>query len=276
MKIAFVIYRQWAFEIFKNISSFGNVFLITTKKAEFSLSEARKYTKVELVEGYNNGKIYELLKKNKIDVVFFYGWSWIVEDKILDNFLCICLHPSPLPKYKGGSPIQHQILNKEKRSAVSVFKMTQGIDTGDIYLQLPMSLSGDINDIFNRMINLGTKITKKFLLDYKKGRVELVAQKNLDKYPVFKRRKPEDSEIKESSLKNMTFKDLYNLVRCLSDPYPNAYIVSGNEKISILKIKKIKNKITEENIIISKHGIILKLKDGFARIEECRILKVNL
>ena len=276
MKIAFVIYRKWAFEIFKNIRSLEDVFLITTKESEFPLSEAKKYTKAELVESNNSEKIYTLLKKNKIDIVFFYGWSWIVGDKILDNFLCLGFHPSPLPRYRGGSPIQHQILNKEKRSAVSVFKMSKGIDTGDSYMQLPMSLSGDINHIFNRMISLGIKITKRFLLDYRKGRVKFTTQKNLDKYSSFKRRKPEDSEIKESSLKNMTFEDLYNLVRCLLDPYPNAYIVSGNKKISILKVKKVKNKITEENIIMFKHGIILKLKNEFARIEEYKILKVNL
>ena len=42
------------------------------------------------------------------------------------------------------------------------------------------------------------------------------------------------------------------------------------------EVKKVKNKITEENIIMFKHGIILKLKNEFARIEEYKILKVNL
>lgn len=277
MKIAFVIYRKWAFDILKKISSSSNVIhLITNKEVEFPLPEAKRYAKVNLIEENDNDKIYKILQENKVEVVLFYGWSWIIGDKILDNFLCFSLHPSPLPRYRGGSPIQHQILNKEKRSAVSVFKMTQGIDTGDIYMQLPMSLSGDINDIFNRIISLGTKITRKFLLDYKKGKVKFTPQNNLDKYPSFKRRRPEDSEIKESSLKNMTFENLYNLVRGLLDPFPNAFIINGDKKITILKVKKSKNMNTKENIITSEQGIFLKLKDGFAKIEDYRILRVNL
>ena len=30
----------------------------------------------------------------------FYGWSWIVKEKIYNNFLCLGLHPSKLPEYK--------------------------------------------------------------------------------------------------------------------------------------------------------------------------------
>lgn len=267
MKLAFIIYRKWAFEIFKRINNSCNSYiLITTKEHEFSITEAKKYAAVYLVNGNDNEKIYQLLKKNKIDTALFYGWSWIVNSKLLDNFLCLCLHPSPLPKYRGGTPIQHQILNKEKKSAVSVFKMGNGIDDGDIYMQLPMSLSGDINDIFNRMTSLGVKITMKFRKEYEKNKVVFTPQKNLSKYPAFKRRKPVDSEIKAEKLKDITFEDFNNLVRGLLDPFPNAYFIYKGKKVSILKVKKVKNIKSNANIANFKGDFLLKLKDSFARI----------
>ena len=55
----------------------------------------------------------------------FYGWSWIVKEKIYNNFLCLGLHPSKLPEYKGGSPLQHQIIDGKKRSSVTVLKLTK-------------------------------------------------------------------------------------------------------------------------------------------------------
>ena len=47
------------------------------------------------------------------DIVLFYGWSWKVSEKLINKFDCLMLHPSPLPKYRGGSPIQNQIRSCE-------------------------------------------------------------------------------------------------------------------------------------------------------------------
>lgn len=267
VKIAFVIYRNWAFEIVKKIKvPKADIFIITTKDREFSLTKAKKHAQVKAIDGNNNEEIFTTLKKFKAGVVFFYGWSWIVKDEILENFLCFCLHPSLLPKYRGGSPIQHQLIRREKKSAVTVFKMSKQIDAGDIYMQLPMSLSGDINDIFKRMTNLGIKITKKFISDYKKGDIKLTPQKQSQRYPSFKRRVQKDSEIKTENLKDMIFEDLNNLVRGLLDPFPNAYFIFDGKKVSILKVKKVKKINSEENVINSKEGLFLRLRDGYAKI----------
>mgnify|MGYP003331528371 CR=1 FL=1 len=68
----------------------------------------------------------------KPDLILFYGWSWIISKNLVENFKCLMLHPSPLPKYRGGSPIQNQIINGETLGAVSIFLMDDGIDTGPI------------------------------------------------------------------------------------------------------------------------------------------------
>lgn len=271
-KFAFVIYRKWAYEILKNIKEFRNEYnefeipiLITTPTKEFSLPDD---TKVYVTDGSNSEKIYEILQSNKIDVVLFYGWSWIVEERILDNFLCLCLHPSPLPKYRGGTPIQQQILNGEKRSAVSVFKMSEGVDSGDIYMQLPMSLEGDINDLFKRMIDLGTKITKKFVVDFIAGKLKFTPQKDLNKYPPFKRREPQDSQIKLDDIERKSFEDIYNLVRGLLDPFPNAYILLNSQKLTIQGIKKYK-KINKKDLVISRETRgLMKDRDYFFQVSD--------
>ena len=40
----------------------------------------------------------------------------------------------------------------------------------------------------------------------------------------FKRRTPNQSEITIDDFKNKSLEDIYNTIRCLTDPYPNAYI----------------------------------------------------
>ena len=57
-------------------------------------------------------------------------------------------HPSPLPKFRGGSPIQNQIINGKSDSAVSIFKISEKLDEGDIIYQKYLSLEGELSKIF--------------------------------------------------------------------------------------------------------------------------------
>jgi methionyl-tRNA formyltransferase len=167
----------------------------------------------------------EVIKEFKPDIILWYGWSWIIPPNIVNNYDCICLHPSPLPKYRGGTPIQNQIINGEKMSAITILKMKEGIDDGDIIRQLPMSLSGKIEDIFNRMIKLGFSATCDFL----KNGYKLIKQN--DKEATYcSRRKPIDSEITHEEIKTKSAEYIYNKIRMLTDPYPNAYITDKNGK----------------------------------------------
>tara|TARA_R100000008_G_scaffold64141_1_gene41253 strand:- start:3344 stop:3997 length:654 start_codon:yes stop_codon:yes gene_type:complete len=164
--------------------------------------------------------------------VFFIGWSWIIKEDIINNYPCICLHPSPLPKYRGGSPMQHQIIAGEKKSAVTLFKMDEGIDTGDILFQKEFSLDGDLEDIYNRVSNIGADGVIEILEDGYQNRIK----QNEDKATFYKRRKPSMSEIKIDDISNFTADELHDKVRALQDPYPNAFITCKDG--SKLYIKK--------------------------------------
>ena len=93
-------------------------------------------------------------------MILFYGWSWKIKD-IYEKYKSFMLHPSPLPRYRGGSPLQNQIISGEKNSAVTIFKINEILDGGDIYFQKKMSLNGSLNQIFDKMVKIGTEGTLK-------------------------------------------------------------------------------------------------------------------
>tara|TARA_Y100001938_G_C7991350_1_gene379677 strand:- start:18 stop:680 length:663 start_codon:yes stop_codon:yes gene_type:complete len=170
-----------------------------------------------------------VIKEIQPEMIFFIGWSWIVKKDIINNYKCICLHPSPLPKYRGGSPIQHQIINGEKESAVTLFQMDNSVDTGDILYQEPFSLDGNLKDIFDRIVEIGFNGIS-HVLD---GNFEVVKQDET-KAMSFKRRTKDMSEIQIDDFQNYTAKDLYNKIRALQNPYPNAFIrCKDNTKLFI-------------------------------------------
>jgi methionyl-tRNA formyltransferase len=63
----------------------------------------------------------------------------------------INVHASLLPKYRGAAPINWAIINGEKETGVTTFKLTHEIDTGNILLQKSVQIqeeatAGDIHD----------------------------------------------------------------------------------------------------------------------------------
>ena len=154
MKVIYYGYREWSFKIFNKLK-ITNKYLVTHKD-------------------------YSIIDTIKPDLVFFVGWSDIIPQEIIENNLCVCLHPSPLPKYRGGSPIQNQLLKNEKNSMVSLFVMDKGVDTGDILFQSPISLLGELDDIFNEIVREGIKGID-FIVD------------NFQEIPIFRKKQDLDS-----------------------------------------------------------------------------------
>lgn len=215
MNIACITYRNWALDIYDKVQNIYNDehnFLIWRKKDDFDAFK---------------------LKEFKPDLILWYGWSWMVEETFVNNYESVMLHPSPLPKYRGGSPIQNQIINGEKIGAVTLFKMNEGLDKGDIYQQLPMSLTGTLDDIFRRISDLGFAAT----CDIINNNYTLRTQDE-SKSSYYKRRSTKDSEITLEELKTQSAEYLHNKIRMLNDPYPNAFIKTINgEKLYIIKSK---------------------------------------
>lgn len=175
------------------------------------------------------------LEKINPKFIFFPDWSWIIPTVIVKNYQCICFHESNLPKFRGGSPIQNQIIRGIKKTKTTALLMNEKLDTGNILLQRNLSLAGSLDEIFERMI----------LNDYEmilyiiNGKYKMKKQRG--HYTTYKRRKPDESELKNL---NFSTKYLYDFIRMLADPYPNAFIKIGKHKI-IFKSAKLNNKKLE-------------------------------
>lgn len=244
MKVIYAGYREWSFKIakslLKNKKDYSISAVITTKNPESNFRLLRK--KTYEIDPRQSKELKKILLYHSPDVVLFYGWSWMIPQDIYEEYICLIYHISPLPKYRGGSPIQHQIINGEKMSAGTILRAIKEVDAGPIYSQSPISLEGNMNDIFKRIIRVGSRDTKKVLQGMALRNIQPKMQNEKEK-TVLMRRKPEDSEIKPEDFKNKTAEELYNFIRALADPYPNAFIRCKNGEKLLLKSAEIeKNK----------------------------------
>ena len=166
------------------------------------------------------------LKRKKPEIIFFPDWSWMIPNEIISNYKCICFHESNLPKFRGGSPIQNQIIRGITKTKTTAFIMNEKIDAGDIILQKNLSLEGSIQEIFSRMAENDYSLILKIINGKYKRR------KQSGKPTTYSRRKPKESELKSL---NHSKNYLYNFIRMLEDPYPNAFIRIGKQKLVFKK-----------------------------------------
>lgn len=160
---------------------------------------------------------------NETDFILFLGWSWIIPESITTRFLCLGLHPSDLPMFRGGSPLQHQIIKGVKNSKVTLMTLSsQKLDSGNIWAKENLSLEGDnMASVFNNIIVSSIKLLEKFILDFQQ--IESKTQ-NVSSGTYYKRRKPEESRLFLDDFNGKPLEELFNFIRALTDPYPNAYI----------------------------------------------------
>tara|TARA_Y100001938_G_scaffold142827_1_gene214689 strand:- start:59 stop:694 length:636 start_codon:yes stop_codon:yes gene_type:complete len=206
MKKLFCGYRDWSKRIYESLS----------EKHDLDFCESQSHL--------------ETLSPSDYSMVFFVGWSDIIGPEWVEEVECICLHPSMLPKYRGGSPIQNQILSGERWSGVTLFKMNNTLDGGDIACQKSFSLSGTLDEIFTRIEVLGISMIDDLL-----SSDEIVYTPQDDSEATFcSRRTPQMSEIHPSDFLKLTPEQLYDKIRCLQEPYPLPYIVcKGGKKLFI-------------------------------------------
>lgn len=153
----------------------------------------------------------------------------------------INVHGSLLPQYRGAAPINWAVINGEKETGVTTFKLKHEIDTGDILLQesLPIGEDETAGEVHDRMKEIGAKV----LVETVKGLAEnRIAEQ------------PQTLKLKPSTLHHAPkihtdtciihwdrpVETVHNLIRGLS-PYPGAF-TTLNEKI--LKVFRSKKEIT--------------------------------
>jgi methionyl-tRNA formyltransferase len=152
----------------------------------------------------------------------------------------INLHGSLLPQYRGAAPINWAIINGEKETGVTTFKLQQEIDTGDILLQEKILIgendtAGQLHDI---MKEIGANLLVATVKGIEDGSLQETAQlKALEQFSGELKHAPklftENCNINWQS----SCDDIHNLIRGLS-PYPAALTRLNGKIVKVFQSTK--------------------------------------
>lgn len=194
----------------------------------------------------------DLLKKYKADLFVVVAYGEIVKQNLLEmpRLGCINLHASLLPKYRGASPIHAALLNGDRETGVTVIKMVEKMDAGDILGQKRMSISINMNfeELETKLYLLGQEVLLDVITQLQLGLSKQKAQKG-----------SEASYVKkiDSSLAKIDWKEpanvLHNRVRAFSKK-PGAWC-SVEIKGQIKRLKIFLTSFCKETIATSKSTV---------------------
>ncbi len=103
-----------------------------------------------------------LLKDLSPDMIVVAAFGQIIPKSILEMppFGCINVHASLLPKYRGAAPIQYAVLDGEETSGVTIMKMDEGLDTGDMISKVvvPITKEETGGSLFDKLSAAGANL----------------------------------------------------------------------------------------------------------------------
>ena len=178
--------------------------------------EDRSYLNGNWLIVTNTDDLLRALSVMKPRYIFFPHWSELVPSEITSMYDCVCFHMTDVPFGRGGSPLQNLIKRGVKVTKLTALKMEKELDAGPVYKKDELNLDGSAEQIFMRMAKLAMKQIQYII----ENKPTPIAQ-SIGKQEYFKRRRHEDSELKEEQ----SIEELFDHIRMLDAPgYPKAFL----------------------------------------------------
>ena len=271
MRVVFMGTPSFAVPVLEElIKNYDVTLVVTQPDKEVGRKRILTPSPVKEVALKNNIKVFqptkiredyqEVLDANP-DIIITAAYGQIIPKILLDfpKYKCVNVHASLLPKYRGGAPIHHAIINGDEYAGVTIMYMAEKMDDGDIISQDKI-LIGDDNttELTERLSILGRDLLIKTLPDIFSNNIKPIKQNESEVTFAYNISK-EDEKINWHNTSIM----VYNQIRGLADN-PGGYAIYNDKKVKIYKstyeIKEVDGEIGE--IVDTNKRLGIKVKDG--------------
>lgn len=223
-------------------------------------------------EDVNDDNTYNYIKRNNPDMIYCFGWSQLLNERIINIPLngIVGFHPTELPKNRGRHPIIWALVLGLEETASSFFMIEKEPDSGKIVSQKKIAIdySDDATTLMKKIIECGKKQIVEIWSQFEKGDIKYIKQETAFSNSWRKRGK-KDGLIDW----RMSSRVIYNLVRALTKPYIGAHFLYGGKEVKVWKVEEVLTtkylNIEPGKILENENGkIIVKTGDNCIKLVE--------
>lgn len=197
------------------------------------------------------------------DLAIVAAYGLILPQEVLDMFPlgCINVHASLLPRWRGAAPIQRAIEAGDKESGITIMKMAEELDAGDILSQkkLPIAESMTGGELHDCLSAFGADLLSDTIANLDTI-VPIVQDKSLVTYA-------EKIDKAECLIDFSTpGEKLVNKIRAFN-PYPAMYFMYHDERFKVLSAQVVHYQGRAGEILEGKKSLIIALKQDALEIK---------
>lgn len=188
------------------------------------------YYEIDSYDGKKTKDYEPIIKELSLDLILVLGWYCLVpkSTRELTRYGAWGIHATLLPKYAGEVPLNGDIINGEKEILVTLFRMENGVDDGDIIAQKSFSI--EYEDTIRGDYEKATISSKQILAEVLSNIANIkFTPQDKNKIELFPQRKPEDGLI--------DWNKIYDFVRAQTIAYPCAFSIINGVTLKTLDCK---------------------------------------
>ncbi len=267
MRIGYFADGPWAHKAFEKIilDDSMEIKFITVrydKRDAELIRKAEKYhIPVELSDNINSEEFVSRMKYYDPELFVSMSFNQIFKTEMINlpQYKTINCHAGKLPFYRGRNILNWALINDEKEFGITVHYLDEGIDTGDIILQetYPITDKDDYSTLLNRTYDGCADVLYRAIKMIQNDEVKPIRQNDIDSVGMYCGMRRTGDEIIDWG---QTSREIFNFIRALCVPGPQAVSWIDGKKISINKARMILGAHAYKNIT----GQVLgKTQDGF-------------
>jgi len=246
MKIGYFADGFWAhrtFEKFIGDASITICFIcIRYDRKDLVLQEFGKKYDIDILYSHdvNSAEFIDKIKKYEADLFVSMSFDQIFKSRLINlpPFKAINCHAGKLPFYRGRNVLNWVLINDEKEFGITVHYIDEGIDTGDIILQDSYEITDEDSyaTLLERAYEGCAELLYKAVKIIQNGKVQKIKQDSIDKIGTYCGMRRKGDEILDW---NQDSRDIFNFVRALCIPGPQACSFINGRLIRINKVRLI-------------------------------------
>jgi methionyl-tRNA formyltransferase len=220
----------------------------------------------------NSPEFIEMISPFSCDLFVSMSFNQLFKKTLIDlpEKKIINCHAGRLPFYRGRNILNWALINDEKQFGITVHYVDENIDTGDIIMQKNYDITDidDYSSLLSRAYEGCATILYESIKKISAGTVVATPQKHVDRFGFYcVARKDGDERIDW----NQSSRDIFNFVRAICRPGPQARTFLGSEEIKINKVKYLPNAPCYKGIQGSVVGVnsksfFVKTADSFVEV----------